>query len=118
MLFTGIWISHQSPDQLPVFVVGILGYGAAYSVVTFLMGIAIMTRFRYALLLVVAVSLWNFANHAVWSRLYDIQVQAFSPRLALTILFLVWMILRRQELMREETQRMEATRDSRASDFD
>ena len=104
MLFTGFWISLQSLDQLPAFVVGILSYGLAYSVVALSTGIAIIKRYRYAFPLVLAVSLWSFANHAIWSHLYNMPLTAFSPRLALAVLFLVWMIFRRHELLGEETQ--------------
>ena len=110
-LLTGAWFSlrnqNQAPGQLlvlPAFVFGLLGYGLALSVVTLSTGIAILRRSRHALLLVVATTLWSIANLAMWSRLYNARLTILSPRLALAILFLVWMILRRHELQRGETQ--------------
>ncbi len=103
-LLTAVWVFVPNQNQRPVLVVGFLAYGLVYSVAILLTGISIMRRYKHALLLVVAVTLWHFVNHAIWTRMYHMHLIVYSHRHVLALLFLAWMILRRCELRKEETQ--------------
>ncbi len=103
-LLTGLWIFPPSQSQLPALVIVMLVYGLAHSLAILLAGISIMARYKHALLLVVAVTLWHFVTHAIWIRVYNITLPLYSPRDVLALLFLTWMILRRYELQKEESQ--------------